>query len=261
MGLFLAVAGAIAALPEPEVTRFEERFLRFVRTLTATICAFGASVAAWAGGGPTPEVAVAGRWLRLPVPAGYCTLDETNDVERAFSAALSVDGLNDGRRVLLVFANCSELAVFRSGGAKDFGFGSYAVPVVDGEPWVLPAGMAESSFFDVVRSRTPDTFDQGLIAALFADKVPEDVQRMHAGLFSTAPNAQYVAIFQRAEGRRRKDKPVIVTAMRATTVAAGVPVILTLARYNARDLSVYGELQRAEEEVVANVRAMNRTRP
>lgn len=229
------------------------RILMVIAGLAATPVAARAQATA-----PIPEVAVAGRWIKLPLPAKHCALDEADETERAFSEMTRLDTLAEGRQVLMPFANCADVQAFRRQTIVNFGFGSYAVPLENGRPWVLPDEMTVEAFLGVVAERAPAKFDAAKAAPLFTQAPADESDDMIAGLFSTAPDASYVAIFQRVEPAKRKNKATIAAGMRATTVVAGAPLVITLVRFDGQDISVYDELLRAEQETV---RALHEANP
>src|SRR5262249_27107616 len=118
---------------------------------------------------PVPEVAVAKRWMKLPLPANYCAVDETDDFEKVFAEDQRRNQLGEGRQMLMPFINCADRAAFRGGAVLNFGYGSYAVTLKEGEPWVLPEDMPRSEFMTFVGEHAPQEFDAAALAPLFAE--------------------------------------------------------------------------------------------
>src|SRR5262249_8214331 len=104
-------------------------------------------------------------------------------------------------------------------------------------------------------------FDESAVAPLFAPKIPKDSKLLQAGLYDASPSANYVAIFQRLEPEKKHDKPVLIAGMRATTVVAGFPIVVTIVRFDGHDTSIYKELLASAEAAVNALRDANAPPP
>jgi hypothetical protein len=204
------------------------------------------------------EVAVAGRWMKLPLPPGMCVLDETPDAEADFSATIRMGALKDGQQVLLPFGNCADLKAYQDGtGTKRLSYGSYDAMQTEGETTLLPRGVTLQAFLAQTQAKVPEKFDAAAINSMFAEKVSADANLSQIAFYKADPDADYIAILQRFEPEKRKDKPIIVAAMRAVTVIDQVPMVVMMVRFDGHDASIYDDIQRQEAEMVRLLHAAN----
>ncbi len=175
-----------------------------------------------------------------------------------FSAGLRLGALKDGQQVLLPFADCTQLAAYRDGTATvRFSYGSYDAAMTDGAVSTLPEKTTPDAYLAHLRASVPKVFDAAATSAMFAEKVAPDSDPSQVSFYKSEPDANYVAILQRFEPEHRKDKPIVVAAMRATTVVAHTPVIVMMIRFDGHDASIFETLQNQEAEVVRRLRAAN----
>jgi hypothetical protein len=221
------------------------------------LAAFSRAVADEAPQLPT-QVAVAGRWLSLPLPEGYCAFDQTDPVQSGFTESQWRQSRDSGRRTLYPFAHCAELKEFRAHSRATFSFGSYDA-LLEGESiYTLPSAMTTASFLESLMKKPPEKFDPAEVETQLNTVVERGGAPLtRAGLFASEPDATYFAVFQRISTGRKKDETMSVFGMTGITVVAGVPLIVALMRYGALGTAVYDELLESEKSIIISLHAAN----
>jgi hypothetical protein len=225
-----------------------------------TVTALAASACALADEAPqTPtQVAVAGRWLSLPLPNGFCALDQNDPTQNSFAELQWRQSHDSGRQVLYPFAHCGELKEFRSKGRLHFAFGSYDAIQAGEAAFALPPDLAPEAFLDYFAQKSPKEFNLPEVESLLSAIVERgDAPIVRSGLFARTPDASYVAVFQRISTGRKKHETMSAFGMTGITVVAGVPVIVALMRFDATGTGVYEELLASEKAIIAALHAAN----
>jgi hypothetical protein len=207
---------------------------------------------------PPTQVAVAGRWLSLPLPEGYCAFDQSDPMHSGFTESQWRQSRNAGRRLLYPFAHCAELAEFRGRERATFTFGSYDALLAGESVHALPSGMTPAIFLESLMKKPLEKFDLAEIETQLNTVVERgEAPLTRAGLFATTPDATFIAVFQRISTGRKKHETMSVFGMTGVTVVSGVPLVVALMRYGAPGVSVYDDLLESEKSIIASLHAAN----
>lgn len=203
-------------------------------------------------------VEIAGETLKLPLLDRYCNLDPANAAERQILEAQVRQASAGKRKVLLMLADCAELASHRAKGGVRFGLIEFLVPArSDGTPAKLMQGVSAESLLSEQAARTP-RFDARSVDADLAGSAHGGAPKPSvAGLIAQTENANYIAQFdQVAVGSGDKAAIVSAATVGGMTVVDGVPVFATISRFNPGP----GGFQRILDEdkaLVAALQAVN----
>ncbi|MFO1186577.1 MAG: hypothetical protein U1E87_03455 [Alphaproteobacteria bacterium] len=199
-------------------------------------------------------VEVAGETLKLPLLDRYCSLDPANAPERQILEAQVKQASAGKRKVLLMQADCAELAAQRAKKGVRFGLIEFLVPVrPDGQPAKLMQGVSAESLLSEQASKAP-RFNAAVIDGDLAGSTKGGTPKpSSAGLIAQTENANYIAQFdQVAVGSGDKASIVTAATIGGMTVVDGVPVFATISRFNPGP----GGFQRLLDEDKALVAAL-----
>lgn len=204
------------------------------------------------------QVVVAGRWLSLPLPEGYCAFSHGDPTQTGFTESQWRAARDAGRRVLYPFVHCEELKGFRAKTRTNFSFGSYDA-IVHGDGAIALAGDATPEEFIASLTAKPIApFDRGEVGRLLALDIKRGEDPItRTGLFEATPDAVFLASFQRIPTGRKKNETISAYGMSGIVVVSGVPLVVALMSYEAPGLAVYDEMVAREKAIVAALRAAN----
>ncbi|MFO1186576.1 MAG: hypothetical protein U1E87_03450 [Alphaproteobacteria bacterium] len=205
------------------------------------------------------QVVVAGRWLSLPLPEGYCAFDQSDPTQTGFTESQWRSARDAGRRVLYPFVHCEELKGFRAKTRSSFSFGSFDAIVLGDGAITLPPETAPERFIASLTTKPIAPFDRAEIAALETVAIKRDDEPItRTGLLEQAPDALFLATFQRLPTGRKKNETMSAYGITGISVVAGVPLVVALMRYEASGPAVYDEMLVAEKAILAALRDANR---
>lgn len=204
------------------------------------------------------QVVVAGRWLSLPLPEGYCAFDQSDPTQTGFTESQWRSARDAGRRVLYPFVHCEELKGFRAKTRTNFSFGSYDA-IVHGDGAVALAGKATPEEFIASLTAKPIApFDRGEVESLLAVDIKRGEDPItRTGLFEAAPDAVFLASFQRIPTGRKKNETISAYGLSGISVVSGVPLVVALMSYDAPGLMIYDEMVAREKAIFDSLRAAN----
>ena len=82
-------------------------------------------------------VSLIGANVVLPIPSGYCAMTNSNAADAQLISL--IERVNNGRnKLLLMFADCAQLKMFRTSGKDLSNYGSYLAPVSANRPVKIP---------------------------------------------------------------------------------------------------------------------------
>lgn len=205
-----------------------------------------------------PQVAVAGRWLSLPLPAGYCAFDHDDPTQTGFTESQWRSARDAGRRILYPFVHCDELKEFRAKSRANFSFGSFDAIVQGDGAITLPPDTTPRQFIAALTAKPITPFDRAEVAGLRNLQLKRgDDPITRTGLFEAEPEALFLATFQRIPTGRKKNESMSAYGMTGISVVAGIPLVVALMRYEAAEVTVYDDMLAAEKAIIAAVRAAN----
>jgi hypothetical protein len=222
--------------------------------------ALGVDARAVADDAPQPptQVAVAGRWLSLPLPHGFCTLDQNDPTQKGFTESRWRQSQDSGRQMLYAFAHCEELKEFQNKVRLNFAFGSFDAIKAGEAGFALAPEFTTEAFLDYFAKKSPKEFNLAEVETLLSAIVERgDPPIVRSGLFARTPDATYVAVFQRISTGRKKRETMSAFGMTGVTVVTSVPLLVALMRFDATGTGVYEELLANEKAIIATLHAAN----
>jgi hypothetical protein len=198
------------------------------------LLAGGANVGAREPATKTFGVSVAGETLKLPILDRYCALDPANAAERTLLDTQVRQADSGHRKVLLMLADCAELAAFRAHKGARYGLIEYlAVLRTDGTPAKLPVGTAPETLLSA-QAGAATSFDLKNVADDLAGNPNGGTPKpSRSGLLLQTDTANYLAELDHvAAGADAKSPIVSVASVGGMTVIAGVPIFATVSRFN-----------------------------
>ena len=187
------------------------------------------------------------------IPSGYCEFGK--DPADDELAKRTADAIGDSNRILMLFANCTEIDEFRTRRRTTLdNFGQILVPTPKGKVVVFPQATTRSAYI----SRFGD---QGNIAAALAKAevrlrgiIPSTVNPTteNLGALGADANAGYVgAVLVTTDVPNRARHILLVMGV---TLVKGLPVTVNLYRSStdAEDLGALMALQRTEMGAIVN---------
>ena len=199
------------------------------------------------------QILVAGHWLNLPIPAGYCSLDPQSPVDAEFMDLQARGALSLGRHLLLVFANCDELIAAHHSKRQVFSYGSYDVTIVEHEAYELPEALLPAEFISAL-SRKHGSFDRAAAdTALHAKAgIGDDI----SGTYASEPDATYLATLTSLPAVKPRRAALPVLAMTVTTTIGRVPIVTSIVSFET-DFGKFDELFAQAKSVVGALHAAN----
>jgi hypothetical protein len=198
------------------------------------LLAGAASVGARAPATKTFTVSVAGETLKLPILDRYCTLDASNAAERTLLDTQVRQADSGHRKVLLMLADCAELAAFRTKQGTRFGLIEYlAVLRADGTPAKLPVGTAPETLLGA-QAGAATRFDLKSVGDdLTGNPNGGTPKPSRSGLLLQTDTTNYLAELDQVAASGDAKSPIIsVATVGGMTVIAGVPLFATVSRFN-----------------------------
>lgn len=225
---------------------------------TMLLLAGAASAGAREPATKTFAVTVAGETLKLPILVRYCTLDPSNAGERTLLDTQVRQADSGHRKVLLMLADCAELAAFRAKKGTRFGLLVYlAVLRTDGTPARLPAGTAPETLLSAQAGAAAPFDLKSVTDDLTGNPNGGTPKPPRSGLLLQTDTANYLAeLHQVAAGADAKSPIISVATVGGMTVVAGVPLFATVSRFNP-GAGAFEKLLEEDKALVAALQSAN----
>ena len=199
-------------------------------------------------------VEVAGRWVELAPPAGYCELGD-HPVEAGMVAQTrqAIAGTN---LLLLAFGDCRELDELRQGGRSSLdNYGQVMAPLVSGQPRVLK-GISRAAYVEAMGKALGGEQMRGAM-----DKIEERLRQVTPAIQSVEPlgvvgadaNAVYFGILSTVLDDPRPRRLIVGVA--ASTLVKEMAISLNLYRLSLSPADLQMTLARQKVEAERLIRA------
>ncbi|MDB5803594.1 MAG: hypothetical protein JWN73_916 [Betaproteobacteria bacterium] len=156
-------------------------------------------------------VSIEGTPVKLVIPAGYCKL--TRDAAPGQSFYATQDRMQQGTNlVLLIYADCNELAKVKTGGGLPH-YGMYLAPLAGGHASKLPLTVSRAQAIDEVGKTVPALDEKALQNQSNARANAEGLKldKMTTGLLGKDANALYIGIAANASAGAKSQRFHAVT--------------------------------------------------